>query len=45
VRGAGAGAGTTAAGILADMVEMAFAASVDFRTVRPGAPKPEFHPE
>lgn len=44
VRGAGAGAGTTAAGILADMVEMAFAASVDFRAARLGAPRAETHP-
>ncbi|KAG8456929.1 hypothetical protein KFE25_003756 [Diacronema lutheri] len=36
VRGAGAGAGTTAAGVLADMVELAFAATPDFRPrIRP----------
>lgn len=31
MRGAGAGAGTTAAGVLADMLELAFAAGIDFR--------------
>jgi hypothetical protein len=44
VRGAGAGAGTTAAGILADMVELAFAASVDFKPSRLGAARAESHP-
>jgi len=38
IRGAGAGAGTTAAGILSDMVELAFSATPDFtrRSARGG---------